>query len=133
MFSKLFGRYLVEKSVIKEDAYRMILDKQMSVRVKLGTIAVADGLLTEEQVEEINSLQRQLDILAREIEFHLIGDARSLKCLCYLLRQLLGSFELFLKGFLLRILGIALSFVDLGLVLVGIIYHAHRVHSLGGE
>ncbi|MBR4184074.1 MAG: response regulator [Lachnospiraceae bacterium] len=61
MFGQLFGRYLVEKSVIKEDAYRMILDKQLSVRVKLGTIAVADGLLTEEQVEEINSLQRQLD------------------------------------------------------------------------
>ncbi|MCR4947431.1 MAG: chemotaxis protein CheY, partial [Lachnospiraceae bacterium] len=61
MFGQLFGRYLVEKSVIKENAYRMILDKQLSVRVKLGTIAVADGLLTEEQVEEINSLQRQLD------------------------------------------------------------------------
>ena len=61
MFGQLFGKYLVGKSVIKTDVYRSILDKQLSVRVKLGTIAVAEGLLTEEQVEEINTLQRQLD------------------------------------------------------------------------
>ncbi len=61
MFGQLFGKYLVGKSVIKTDVYRSILDTQLSVRVKLGTIAVAEGLLTEEQVEEINTLQRQLD------------------------------------------------------------------------
>ena len=61
MFGQLFGRYLVEKAVIKENIYREILDKQLSVRVKLGTIAVAEGLLTDEQVEEINALQKQQD------------------------------------------------------------------------
>ena len=61
MFSQLFGKYLVKHSLLTEDTYQQIIDKQMSVRVKLGTIAVAEGILTEAQVEEINQLQRQLD------------------------------------------------------------------------
>ncbi len=61
MFAQLFGKYLTEKSLIKEETYQEIIEKQKSVRVKLGTIAVAEGLLTEEQTEEINNLQKQLD------------------------------------------------------------------------
>ncbi len=61
MFSQLFGKYLVKQSLLSEETYQQIIDKQMTVRVKLGTIAVAEGLLTEDQVEEINQLQRQLD------------------------------------------------------------------------
>lgn len=61
MFAQLFGKYLIEKSIIKEDIYQQIIDKQKSVRVKLGTIAVAEGMLTFEQTEEINRLQRQQD------------------------------------------------------------------------
>ncbi|MBQ7679677.1 MAG: response regulator [Butyrivibrio sp.] len=37
------------------------MEKQKSVRVKLGTIAVAEGLLTEEQAEDINLMQRMFD------------------------------------------------------------------------
>ena len=61
MFAQLFGNYLIEKSVLKEDVYWEILEKQKSVRVRLGTIAVAEGFLTEGQAEEINKLQRQFD------------------------------------------------------------------------
>lgn len=61
MFAQLFGKYLTEKSIIKEGTYQEIIEKQKSVRVKLGTIAVAEGLLTQEQTEEINNLQKQLD------------------------------------------------------------------------
>ena len=61
MFGQLFGKYLVKQSLISEETYQQIIEKQMTVRVKLGTIAVAEGLLTEEQVEEINRQQRQLD------------------------------------------------------------------------
>lgn len=61
MFSQLFGKYLVKQSLLTEETYQQIIEKQMTVRVKLGTIAVAEGLLTENQVEEINQLQRQLD------------------------------------------------------------------------
>lgn len=61
MFSQLFGKYLVEKSVISYADYRESVQKQLDVRVKLGTIAVAEGLLTEEQAETINKLQKQFD------------------------------------------------------------------------
>lgn len=61
MFAQLFGKYLIGKSIIKEDIFKEIVEKQKSVRVRLGTIAVAEGMLTEEQTEEINALQRQQD------------------------------------------------------------------------
>ncbi len=61
MFSQLFGKYLVEKNVISYEDYKSAVQKQLDVRVKLGTIAVADGLLTEEQAETINRLQMQFD------------------------------------------------------------------------
>lgn len=61
MFSQLFGKYLVEKEIIKSDEYDAAIEKQMSVRVMLGTIAIADGLLTEEEVDTINKLQMQFD------------------------------------------------------------------------
>lgn len=61
MFSQLFGKYLVEKAIITPDEYKAAIEKQLSVRVKLGTIAIAEGLLTEEEVENINKLQMQFD------------------------------------------------------------------------
>ncbi len=61
MFTQLFGKYLTEKAVIKEDIYKKILEKQKSVRVKLGTIAVAEGMLTTDEAEKINELQKKLD------------------------------------------------------------------------
>lgn len=61
MFSQLFGKYLVDKQIITSDEYRAAIGKQLSVRVKLGTIAIAEGLLTEDDVEMINQLQMQFD------------------------------------------------------------------------
>ena len=61
MFSQLFGNYLVEKEIIKKEEYTAAIQKQLSVRVKLGTIAIAEGLLTEEEVDTINKLQMQFD------------------------------------------------------------------------
>lgn len=61
MFSQLFGKYLVEKEIIKKEEYAAAIQKQLSVRVKLGTIAIAEGLLTEEEVDSINKLQMQFD------------------------------------------------------------------------
>ena len=45
----------------KKDEYTAAIQKQLSVRVKLGTIAIAEGLLTEEEVDTINKLQMQFD------------------------------------------------------------------------
>lgn len=61
MFCQLFGKYLVDKGVISSDDYQTAIEKQLDVRVKLGTIAVAEGLLTEAQVEKLNKLQMQFD------------------------------------------------------------------------
>ena len=61
MFSQLFGKYLVEHEVISQDVLTNILKEQSNARVKLGTIAVADGMMTEKQAEEINHLQTQMD------------------------------------------------------------------------
>lgn len=61
MFSQLFGNYLVEKDIIKKEEYAAAVKKQLSVRVKLGTIAIAEGLLTEDEVDTINKLQMQYD------------------------------------------------------------------------
>lgn len=61
MFSQLFGKYLVEKEIIKDADYITAIEKQLSIRVKLGTIAIAEGLLTEDEVETINKLQMQFD------------------------------------------------------------------------
>lgn len=61
MFTQLFGKYLVEENIISEGDNRKIHDEMNQTRVKLGTIAVADGILNEKQVEEINHLQTQQD------------------------------------------------------------------------
>lgn len=61
MFSQLFGHYLIDKRIITPDEYRATIENQLKVRVKLGTIAITDGLLTEEQVDDINRLQMQQD------------------------------------------------------------------------
>ena len=44
MFSQLFGRYLVDQKVITDDELRGMIQKQGDERLKLGTIAVAQGL-----------------------------------------------------------------------------------------
>lgn len=61
MFGQLFGKYLLEQGVLDEDALKTILDEQSKIRVKLGTIAVADKLITQEQAEEINHIQAEQD------------------------------------------------------------------------
>lgn len=61
MFGQLFGKYLVKKGILTEEDYRSAIEKQLGVRVKIGTIAVAEGLLTEAQAEEINRQQKQFD------------------------------------------------------------------------
>lgn len=61
MFSQLFGKYLVDKQIISDADYNTAIEQQLAVRVKLGTIAIADGLLTEEEVESINKMQMQFD------------------------------------------------------------------------
>ena len=61
MFSQLFGEYLVNENKISSDKLKEVLRKTSKERVKLGTIAVAEGYLTEKQADEINHLQATYD------------------------------------------------------------------------
>ena len=61
MFTHLFGNFLVEKSVITEEQKVSFQKELQDTRVKMGTIAVADGLINEAQAEEINHAQTQQD------------------------------------------------------------------------
>ena len=67
MFGQLFGNYLVKKGILTEDECRSAIEEHLSVRVPIGTIAIAEGLLTEKQVEEIHRLQRLFDKLFGDI------------------------------------------------------------------
>ncbi len=61
MFVQLFGKYLIENKIFSPTILKQIIDKQKTVRVKLGTIAIAEGYMTEEQVTEINEIQKRED------------------------------------------------------------------------
>ena len=61
MFTQLFSNYLVEHSVITPEQRNSFQKEIQETRVKLGTIAVAEGLLTVEQAEEINHQQTRQD------------------------------------------------------------------------
>lgn len=71
MFIQLFSNYLVEQSVITIEQRDSFQEEIQKTRVKLGTIAVAEGLLTNEQAEEINHHQTQQDRLFGDIAIEL--------------------------------------------------------------
>ena len=61
MVEYIFGNYLVNNERITKEQLGQIVEKQNSVRVKLGLIAVEKGLLTVDQADEINRLQTVMD------------------------------------------------------------------------
>lgn len=61
MFDQIFGNYLVE---IGEISLKQMIDgisAAKNTRVKLGTIAIAEKLMTIEQADEVNKLQAVMD------------------------------------------------------------------------
>lgn len=61
MVEYIFGNYLVDIGRITKAELQQVLEKQDSVRVKLGLIAVEEGLMTIEQADEVNRLQAVMD------------------------------------------------------------------------
>jgi len=57
MFSILLGEYLLAKDKITKDELAQVKEKVKSVRVKLGLIAVAEGMMTVAQTENVNRIQ----------------------------------------------------------------------------
>ena len=61
MVEYILGNYLVESGKITKDQLCDVIQKQDSVRVKLGLIAVSEGMMTTRQAEEVNLLQAVKD------------------------------------------------------------------------
>ncbi|MBE5966250.1 MAG: hypothetical protein E7255_04715 [Lachnospiraceae bacterium] len=62
MFGQYFGRYLLEKNRISQAEFNEIIAHQKSSPAKLGVIAVAEKLLTAKQADEVNELQKKMDL-----------------------------------------------------------------------
>ncbi len=61
MFDQIFGNYLVQAGKLSQEKLDAVIEYESSVRVKLGTIAVAEKLMTDKQAEEVNQLQAVMD------------------------------------------------------------------------
>lgn len=61
MFFRLFGNYLKDKKLLDEKQLDALIQYRKENRVKLGILAVEQGLMTAEQAEEVNRLQAVQD------------------------------------------------------------------------
>ncbi len=62
MGSSIVGNYLLENGLITYEQLNDLMKEQRRTRVKLGLIAVAEGLLMPEEAERINNLQSVMDM-----------------------------------------------------------------------
>ena len=61
MVANILGNYLVEIGRISVKEYKALIRITEEERVKLGLIAVTEGLMTEEQADEVNRMQTRVD------------------------------------------------------------------------
>ena len=61
MIEYCIANYLIEEGRITNEQFGELLNKQDAARVKLGLIAVSEGLITKAQADEINRLQMTRD------------------------------------------------------------------------
>ncbi len=61
MFFRVFGNYLKEKNLLDDKQLDALMKYRRENRVKLGMLAVEQGLMTAEQAEEVNRLQAMQD------------------------------------------------------------------------
>lgn len=61
MVEYILGNYLVETGKINEGQLTEVVNQLDKTRVKLGLIAVAEGMMTLEQADEVNRLQSVMD------------------------------------------------------------------------
>lgn len=62
MISSIVGHYLVSRKAITDQELEHLLQEQQEIRVKLGLIAVAEGMMTQEEADEVNALQAVKDM-----------------------------------------------------------------------
>lgn len=61
MFGIYFGKYLQDKGVITGEQYKEMLEEIKSARLRMGLLAIVNGMMTEAQAEEVNQLQQVQD------------------------------------------------------------------------
>ena len=61
MVEYLLGNYLVEIGKITEAQLTNVIAKQDETKVKMGLLAVAEGMMTAEEADEVNRLQASMD------------------------------------------------------------------------
>ena len=61
MISGIVGRYLLKRELLTPKQLEIVLLEQGQVRVKLGLIAVAEGLMTQEETEKVHRFQTVTD------------------------------------------------------------------------
>lgn len=57
MLASIISNYLVSNGSITSDQQIQLMDELGKVRVKMGLIAVAEGMMTKEQADQVNNLQ----------------------------------------------------------------------------
>ena len=63
MFSQFFGAYLLNEGKVTKEQLAKALDEKKNTRMRLGVLAINDGLMTAEQVEHVNLTQQTVDKL----------------------------------------------------------------------
>lgn len=61
MVEYIIGDYLLKEDRITREQLKEAVERMDKVRVKLGLIAVAEGMMTKEQADEVNRLQAVMD------------------------------------------------------------------------
>lgn len=61
MVSSIVGHYLMDKGLISMEQFRDLLIEQRKTRVNLGVIAVAEGLMAQDDVDRVTRLQAVMD------------------------------------------------------------------------
>lgn len=62
MIASIVGNYLRDVGLLTEEQLYDLLAEHRKVRAKLGIIAVAEGLMTQEEAERVNRLQAIMDM-----------------------------------------------------------------------
>lgn len=62
MIASIIGHYLVDIGQITREQLHDLLKEHHKVRVKLGLIAVSEGLMTQEEADRVNRLQAIMDM-----------------------------------------------------------------------
>jgi len=62
MIASIVGNYLKDVGLLSEEQLHDLLAEHRKVRAKLGIIAVAEGLMTQEEADRVNRLQAIMDM-----------------------------------------------------------------------